>query len=150
MYIFFIRKNYDQSTRSFYHPHDILWSDGTELPTSVPERTPFVGHPLFTDQFFTTDFRCDKIKEPRFQSSSERWEICKAVVHRCSWIMMVGKICVWSRHTASTAWQLRVFTFIYEHQPHKHINSQALHNFASGVKALDYSSGYKFPKIGIW
>ena len=50
MLISFIRKNYDQCTRSFYHLHDILWSHGTELPTSVPERTPVVGHPLLTDQ----------------------------------------------------------------------------------------------------
>ena len=58
MYIFFnTDKNYDYNIWSFYHPHDNLWSNGAEIPTSAPERTPFVGHPLFTDQFLYDGFQ---------------------------------------------------------------------------------------------
>ena len=66
MYIFFnTDKNYDYNIWSFCHPHDNLWSNGAEIPTSAPERTPFVVIRCSRISFYTTDFRCARIKEPR-------------------------------------------------------------------------------------
>ena len=77
MYIFFYTdKNYDYKTWSFFHPHDILWSNGAEIPTSAPERTPLSSSAVHGSVFIR---RISGVLGLRslVPESSERWEICK-------------------------------------------------------------------------